>query len=119
MDQIASVHEILCKYRKNAPETLNGKVRSLRSEKARRTKSKIKDMPILYFNMTGSVPKEFVLAGHTVNSAYYCDVLQRLRENMLAPYFGEKKKKKKELAPAALQLAVSHFFSCALPSLLA
>jgi hypothetical protein len=30
----------------------------------------------------GIVHKEFLLAGQTINSAYYCDGLQRLRENV-------------------------------------
>jgi hypothetical protein len=28
------------------------------------------------------VPKELILAGQTVSSLYYCDALQRLRENV-------------------------------------
>jgi hypothetical protein len=34
-----------------------------------------------FFDIT--VHKEFVLTGQAVNSAYCCDVLQRLRENVL------------------------------------
>jgi hypothetical protein len=46
-------------------------------------------MIIIFFHIKGIAPKEFVLAGQTVNSAYYRDVLRRLRENMHhdnAPY---------------------------------
>jgi hypothetical protein len=39
-------------------------------------------MLIIFFNIKVTVHKEFVLAGQTVNSAYYCDVLRRLRENV-------------------------------------
>jgi hypothetical protein len=39
------------------------------------------------------VHKEFVLAGQTVNSAYYCDVLRLLREKGedFSPIFGNKR----------------------------
>jgi hypothetical protein len=40
-------------------------------------KSKIKSMLLISFAI-----KEFALAGQTVNSAYYCDVLRRLGENV-------------------------------------
>jgi hypothetical protein len=33
----------------------------------------------------GIVHKEFTLAGQTVNSAYYCDISRRLRENVRTP----------------------------------
>jgi hypothetical protein len=51
-------------------------------KKATRVKCKVKSMPIIFFGVKGAVHKEFVLAGQTVKSAYYCDVLRRLRENM-------------------------------------
>jgi hypothetical protein len=35
-----------------------------------------------FFYIKGIVHKEFVLVGQTANSAYYCDVLRRLRENV-------------------------------------
>jgi hypothetical protein len=38
-------------------------------------------MLIIFFDIKGIVHKEFILAGHTVNSAYYCDILRRQREN--------------------------------------
>jgi sarcosine oxidase delta subunit len=34
-----------------------------------------------HFDIKGNVHKEFVLKSQTVNSAYYCDALWRLREN--------------------------------------
>jgi hypothetical protein len=39
-------------------------------------------MLIVVFDIKGIVYKEFVLAGQTVCSAYYCDVLRQLRENV-------------------------------------
>jgi hypothetical protein len=63
-------------------------------------------MLIIFFDIKEIVHKEFVLEGQTVNSAYYCEVLRRLRENMrrLLSDFGEK-----ELAVASRQCTVSHF----------
>jgi hypothetical protein len=48
----------------------------LRLKKARQVKSEGKCMLIIFFDNKGIVHKEFVLTGQTVNSAYYCDVLQ-------------------------------------------
>jgi hypothetical protein len=45
-------------------------------------KSKVKRMLIIFFDIKGTVHKEFVLAGQTVISAYYCDLLRRLPENV-------------------------------------
>jgi hypothetical protein len=56
--------------------------KSLRPQQARQVDSKVKIMFIICFEIKGIVRKEFVLAGQTVNSAHYCDVLWRLRENM-------------------------------------
>jgi hypothetical protein len=48
---------------------------SPRWKKVRQVKSKVKSMLIIFFVIKVIVHKEFVLAGKTVNSAYYCDVL--------------------------------------------
>jgi hypothetical protein len=45
-------------------------------------KSKAKSMLFIFFDIKGIVHKEFALAGQTVNSACYYDVLRRLRENL-------------------------------------
>jgi hypothetical protein len=45
-------------------------------------KNKVKSMLIIFFDIKGIIHKEFVLAGQTVNSAYYCDILWRLRKNV-------------------------------------
>lgn len=55
---------------------------SPRPKKARQVKSKVKSMIIVFFDTKGIVHKEFVPPNQTVNSAYYCDVLRRLRENV-------------------------------------
>jgi hypothetical protein len=73
-----------------------------RQKEATRVKSKAKSMLIILFGIKGSVHKEFVLVGQTDNSAYCCDVLWRLRENVLSLTA-------KELAVASRQRAVSHF----------
>jgi hypothetical protein len=46
----------------------------------------VKSMLIILVDIKGIVQKKFVLAGQTINSAYYCDVLWRLRPN-----FGDKR----------------------------
>jgi hypothetical protein len=55
---------------------------SPRPKKARQMKSKVKSMLISFFDIKGIVHNEFALAGQTVNSAYYCEILQRLYENV-------------------------------------
>jgi transposase len=55
---------------------------SPRPKKVRQVKSKVKSMLTIFFHMKEIVHKEFVLAGQTVNSAYYCDILQWLREKL-------------------------------------
>jgi hypothetical protein len=37
---------------------------------------------IIFFDNKGIVHKEFILASQTVNSAYYCDLLWLLHENV-------------------------------------
>jgi hypothetical protein len=60
------------------PESAN----SPRPKKARQVKSRVKSMLIILFDIKGIVHKEFVLAGQIINSAYYCDILWQLRENV-------------------------------------
>jgi hypothetical protein len=45
-------------------------------------KRKIKSILIIFFDVKWTVNKEFVLAGQTINSAYYYDVLRQLHENV-------------------------------------
>jgi hypothetical protein len=40
-------------------------------------------MLTFFFDIKGILHKVLVLAGQTVNSAYYCDILQQLCENVL------------------------------------
>jgi histone-lysine N-methyltransferase SETMAR len=57
---------------------------SPRPNKARQVKRKVKSMLIIFFHAKGKgiFHKQFVLSGQTVNSAYYCDVLRQLCENV-------------------------------------
>jgi hypothetical protein len=50
-------------------------------------------MLIIFFGTKGIVHKEFVLAGHTVNSAYYCEALYNCVKMYkdFAPNFGDKR----------------------------
>jgi hypothetical protein len=48
----------------------------------RQVKSKVKSMLIISLDIKGMLHKEFVLTDQTVNSSYYCDILQRLYENV-------------------------------------
>jgi hypothetical protein len=47
-----------------------------KTEKGKQAKSKVKRMLKVFFDIKQIVHKEFVLAGQTVNSTYYCNVLQ-------------------------------------------
>ena len=51
-----------------------------RPKKARMSKSKIKSMIIIFFDISGIIHHEFVPHGKTVNSVYYLEVLQRLND---------------------------------------
>jgi hypothetical protein len=53
---------------------------SPRPKKARQVKGKFKKSILITFFDIKAI--EFILAGRTVNSPYYSDVLQRLRENV-------------------------------------
>jgi hypothetical protein len=56
-----------------------------RSNKASQLKNKVKSMLIISFHIKEIAHNEFVLARQP-NSAYYCDVLRRLRENSLSGF---------------------------------
>ncbi|GFW13995.1 mariner Mos1 transposase [Trichonephila clavipes] len=55
---------------------------SPRSKKARMSKSRIKTMVIVFFDIRGIVHCEFVPQGQTVNSAFYLEVLRRLKRRI-------------------------------------
>jgi hypothetical protein len=55
---------------------------SLRPKKKARQLKSVKSMLSIFFNIKGIIHKEFILEGQTVNSAYYCDTLWWLRENV-------------------------------------
>jgi hypothetical protein len=65
--------------RKHEPytESLN----SHTQKRSRQVNNKVRSMLIIFVDIKLIVDKEFVLAGQTVNSTYYCDVLWRVREN--------------------------------------
>ncbi|UYV76602.1 hypothetical protein LAZ67_14001427 [Cordylochernes scorpioides] len=54
----------------------------LPSKKARMSKSRIKTMIIVFFDIRGIVHCEFVPQGQTVKSAFYLDVLKRLKRRI-------------------------------------
>jgi hypothetical protein len=52
--------------------------------KARQVRSNVKPMLIFsFFDIQGTVHKEFVPPGQTVNGRFFCEVLKRLREGIL------------------------------------
>jgi hypothetical protein len=53
---------------------------SPRPKKARKVRSNIKSMLMIFFDCEGTVHQEFVPPGQTVNQYYYLEVLKRLRE---------------------------------------
>lgn len=55
---------------------------SPRPKKARMSKSRIKTMLIVFFDVRGIVHFEFVPQGETVNSAFYLEVLKRLKRRV-------------------------------------
>jgi hypothetical protein len=58
----------------------------------RQVKNKVKSICIIFFDIKGIILKEFAMVGQTANSAYYCDVLQRLKMcEDFAPNFGDKR----------------------------
>jgi hypothetical protein len=53
---------------------------SLGMEKVRQVKSEVKGMLIIFFDIKGTVPKEFILAGQPSKTANSCNVLWQLHE---------------------------------------
>jgi hypothetical protein len=103
MNPMANMHHILCKSWKrcngdpgNDYTSLQGRrhepymgVRMaclvwgrLGKKRARQVNSKVRRMLVIFFGIKGIVHKEFILAGQTVNSACYCDILWQLHENV-------------------------------------
>nr|CAH7734624.1 unnamed protein product [Callosobruchus chinensis] len=55
---------------------------SPRMKKARMSKSKLKAMLIIFFDVRGVIMVEWVPQGQTVNQKYYIEVLEKLRERV-------------------------------------
>jgi len=55
---------------------------SPRPKKARQSRSAIKSILIVFFEIRGIVHNEFVPEGQTVNAQFYCSVLRRLRNDI-------------------------------------
>jgi hypothetical protein len=64
-----------------------------RPKKARQEKNKVKSILIIFFVIKKNVHKELVLAGKTVNSAYYCEFYSNYMKTCkdFAPNFGDKR----------------------------
>jgi hypothetical protein len=84
---------------------------SPRPKKARQMKNKIREgrwraksraLLIIFFDIKGIAHKEFALTVQTVNSAYYCEVLRQMHENVQK----HRLMATKELAVASLQHTV-------------
>ncbi|UYV63674.1 NOS1 [Cordylochernes scorpioides] len=71
----------------NEPDSLNSVVTGddpgcLNTTQTRMSKSRIKTMIIVFFDIRGIVHCEFVPQGQTVNSAFYLEVLRRLKRRI-------------------------------------
>jgi hypothetical protein len=58
---------------------------SPRPLKVRQVSNKVKSTRVILLDVIGIVQKEFALAGQTFNSANFCYILRRLRENVWRP----------------------------------
>jgi [histone H3]-lysine36 N-dimethyltransferase SETMAR len=88
---------------------------SPRPKQARQSKSKIKIMLIIFFDIRGIVYREYVPFGQTINQEYYKDVLCRLRdkvfENRHRIYPNEHFYLHHENAPAHTSILIQEFLS--------
>jgi hypothetical protein len=90
MDPTKEQHPILCISRKkfdknpgNDYTSVQGRNHELykensnssRQKRARRVKSKVKSMLIIFFETKWIVLKKLVMASQTVNTTYHCDIL--------------------------------------------
>jgi hypothetical protein len=84
-------------------------------EKARMSKSKVKAMTIVFFDIRGVITIEWVPEGQTVNQKYYLEVVTKFRERVgkKRPEFWQKKSwiLLQDIAPAHNALAVKQFLA--------
>jgi hypothetical protein len=90
--ETASMHQILCHDATSLSRVITGdkgwiygyepakqerkSPNSPRPKKVRQENSKVNSMLIIFSDIKGIVHKEFIVAGQTVSSAYYCDILR-------------------------------------------
>jgi hypothetical protein len=60
---------------------VHGKFKLAKTEKGETGEEQSQEH-VHHFDIKGTVHKKFILADQTVNSAYYCDILRRLIENV-------------------------------------
>ena len=84
-------------------------------EKACQVRSNVKSMLIIFFDIQGTVHKEFVPPGQTANGKFYCEVLKQLRENIRRKRPNKWKKNSwflhHDYAPAHTSLVVRQFLT--------
>jgi histone-lysine N-methyltransferase SETMAR len=84
-------------------------------KKARQVRSNVKSMLIVFFNIQGTVHKEFVPLGQTINGNFYCEVLKWLREGIWRKHPDKWKKNNWFLhhdnAPTHISLVVRQFLT--------
>ena len=99
------------------PETQQqSSLNSRRPNKTRQFRSNVKSMLIFFYpDIQGTVHKEFVPLGQTVNGKFYCEVLKRLREGIRRQRPDKWKKNnwflQQDNAPARTSLVVRQFLT--------
>jgi hypothetical protein len=75
METLAMIRQTFHKKARAIHGHLIGMLKLTETGKGEQAESKGKSMIITFFDIKAIVPKEFILAGLTVSSAYYCDIL--------------------------------------------
>jgi hypothetical protein len=87
---------------------------SRRPKKAQMSKSKVKTILICFFDCKGTVHREFVPPGQTVNQKFYLQVLERLRQQVChvrPELFPNKWILHHDNAPSHTELSVKEFWA--------